>query len=1173
MTRKTLGSVAGLVACLCMVAATAVVHGQTGGPELSASQPQKVQPQGPQVDKGAPPVRQGAPAAPGTADLRGTGLHPAIPTKGELPPKPVIVYPPQEGGNPEAGGEDCASATPIGALPFSDTGSTIGMLNDYDAVCPYTGSLSPDAVYSYSPGAAGSINIDLCGSLYDTKVYVYQNACGGGEIACNDDICGVAANCGGGLYCSQLTGVPVSPGNTYYIVVDGYGGASGTYNINVTENPPPGAGDDCSTAYPIASLPFSDSGSTIGQTNNYDAVCPFTGSTSPDVVYSYAPASSGTIDISLCGSLYDTKVYVYQDACIGGAHIACNDDGCGVAANCGGGAYCSSLAGVPVSNTSTYFIVVDGWSGASGTYNITVNEGAGPCVTCTDTEGEPDCGLPVDTVNGGCNSTPNVFSTINCGDTVCGSGAFNGATRDTDWYQLVLTQETGITFTVTAQFASLMGVVDTGGIPDCAFATTVNPAGFGNPCEPVTVQACLPAGTWWLFVAPVFGATVACPAQYTATLECSTTCPCVDGGCCKADMNDDDMRNGADIAGFTAALLSPPACGSLDFCRADVNDDGFLDNNDIAPFAALIILGEDCPDFPDTCDDALEITGLVLDGPPVDTAYDNTLATSDGVDGQPHTTCNPFGDSPGILKDLWFYVTVPANGLLKAETCPGTLDTKLAIYDVGCTPADFTDIGCSDDDCGVRSSAAVGATAGSTYYVRVGSWGTDAGAQGPSGASTLRLTLTSPQANDECAGALAVACNSSTTFDQTLYTSNITDPAFSCYFGGPSPGTNTAWFVFTAADVSARLQTCNSPTATDTLIAVYDPTTGCTVPIELCCSEDACGLLSRVCCSNLTIGSDYIVQVASFAAGSAGLCTLDIECPCPPGPAFDQCAQRGPIFDGLTAFSTLDADTDGPIEAGCQFDGQTYHDIWYNYEATCTASLRVTTCSGFGGSADYDTDLVVYDGCDCNALVRIGCNDDGPAGCPGFTSLVEVPVVAGNCYKIRVGGWLNGDMGTGTLNIECFVPPPPCDADCSGTIDEGEPCGSDANGGCNSTPPIYTAAACGTSWCGTAWAVGGTRDTDWYAVNMPAAGTLNATLSSEFPGVVFIVGGAFPPCAPTVLALNNSVNCSSVTASAAVAAGDYVVFVATGTTGGAGIFDGFPCGGGNNDYRLDITCN
>ena len=39
----------------------------------------------------------------------------------------------------------------IPSLPYSDTGTTAGYTDDYDEVCPYSGSTAPDVVYSYTP--------------------------------------------------------------------------------------------------------------------------------------------------------------------------------------------------------------------------------------------------------------------------------------------------------------------------------------------------------------------------------------------------------------------------------------------------------------------------------------------------------------------------------------------------------------------------------------------------------------------------------------------------------------------------------------------------------------------------------------------------------------------------------------------------------------------------------------------------------------------------------------------------------------------------------------------------------------------------------------------------------------------------------------------------------------
>lgn len=139
------------------------------------------------------------------------------------------VQPDRDGGDGREGGETIATAFPITHFPFVDVGSTCDNLDDYDEVCPYTGSFSPDVVYALTPLAAGMINIDLCGSLYDTKLYVYENAyTPGAPYACNDDYY-FDSMCG--MYVSRIDNVSIYPGNTYYIVIDGYGGDCGTYHL------------------------------------------------------------------------------------------------------------------------------------------------------------------------------------------------------------------------------------------------------------------------------------------------------------------------------------------------------------------------------------------------------------------------------------------------------------------------------------------------------------------------------------------------------------------------------------------------------------------------------------------------------------------------------------------------------------------------------------------------------------------------------------------------------------------------------------------------------------------------------------------------------------------------------------------------------------------------------
>ncbi len=279
-------------------------------------------------------------------------------------------------------------------------------------------------------------------------------------------------------------------------------------------------GEDIASAVVIPSLPFSDSGNTCPYLDDYDEACPFTGSTSPDVVYSYAPTTTEFITIDLCASLYDTKVFVYEDAETPGAPYACNDD-----ASCGITGYQSQISNLLVFPGHTYHIVVDGYFGDCGDYvlDITGNPSV-PCVVdCPPwglDEGEGVCfDEYADTYNAGCNSDPQSFQSIALNTTICGSSGnflFGGVDyRDTDWFELVLTEEEHVEFCVCADFPVIVYILDAA--PGCELITLVaaeaGPAGYE-----LCVDAVLPAGTYWFFVSTDGWLGVPCGSEYVARL-------------------------------------------------------------------------------------------------------------------------------------------------------------------------------------------------------------------------------------------------------------------------------------------------------------------------------------------------------------------------------------------------------------------------------------------------------------------------------------------------------------------------------------------------------------------------------------------------------------------------------------------------------------------------------
>src|SRR5919197_5472369 len=143
-------------------------------------------------------------------------------------------------------GGDCTSPTVIPAQGGTVSGATSGP----SALAGSCGSsaTSPEYVYQWTPAVSGTATIQTCGAgtTFDTVLYLRSGACDGPEVAggCNDDACPGARRRqhhtnGLGLYRASRLTPAVTAGQTYFIVVDGYRGAQGTFSPTGTPPPPP----------------------------------------------------------------------------------------------------------------------------------------------------------------------------------------------------------------------------------------------------------------------------------------------------------------------------------------------------------------------------------------------------------------------------------------------------------------------------------------------------------------------------------------------------------------------------------------------------------------------------------------------------------------------------------------------------------------------------------------------------------------------------------------------------------------------------------------------------------------------------------------------------------------------------------------------------------------------
>jgi hypothetical protein len=272
-------------------------------------------------------------------------------------------------------------------------------------------------------------------------------------------------------------------------------------------------GETIEDAWVIDALPFQDTGNTCDNINDYDEACPYTGSTAPDVVYSYTPTQDECLSINLCDSYYDTKVYVYEDMWTPGLPVRCNDDNF----DCVDPpvSYTSWLSNVPVYAGHTYYIVIDGYASFCGEYVLDITSSECYELDCVGTsEGEPTCYENyVDHYNGGCNSSPHVYLWAGQDMVWCGeSGVYDtdlGTYRDTDWYLLHPVQGE-VTMTVEAEFDALIGIVILG---DCSapyfYTSTLAPLGV-----PTTLTSQI--NTYWYYEAALFVA----PADWLPEYEC-----------------------------------------------------------------------------------------------------------------------------------------------------------------------------------------------------------------------------------------------------------------------------------------------------------------------------------------------------------------------------------------------------------------------------------------------------------------------------------------------------------------------------------------------------------------------------------------------------------------------------------------------------------------------------
>jgi hypothetical protein len=497
--------------------------------------------------------------------------------------------------------------------------------------------------------------------------------------------------------------------------------------------------DDCANAIPVlenvtiigTNADASDSGATACE-----------GSDLNDVWYLYQPSVTQRVNISLCGSSFDTTLSV-SDGC-GGSVLACNDQ----SANCSA-INNSYLECFPVEAGQDYFLRVAGYNNEFGDIELLIEPA--PCLPPVN----EDCASAIEVVKDVPLSGSTLFAT---------PSGFSGCEFDAHydvWYRYTPTVNETVTIDLCGSgFDTTLAIFDgCSGAPlvcNDQHETCVNPnasivecldveagkdyliriAGYGDERGnyDLLVTGCVPindecAGAITVVEGqPVSGTTelatdsgvIGCVADnggdvwysYTASQTGTATFSVCDGlfdstltifdGCNGAMLacNDDTVA----CSTYGSRIGCFPVNQGATYLLRVAGWDG-----EKGPFELLVEPDACTVPTNDNCEDAIPLA-------------ENVLVTGDTFGA---TTGLSSGCSLADAYDVWYEYTPAVDTTVDIVTCGSDFDTTLALYDA----CGGTELACSDDSaCGRQSRIEdITLTGGVAYKIRVAGYAGDRG--------------------------------------------------------------------------------------------------------------------------------------------------------------------------------------------------------------------------------------------------------------------------------------------------------------------------------------------------------------------------------------------------------------------------------------------------------------
>ncbi len=270
-------------------------------------------------------------------------------------------------GSSRDGGNGSANATVVSSTEYVDNGTTLGKGNNASIPSCLSGGsdTAPDAWYVLTVSEPVNLTAwTTCASAfpstYDTRLGIFSSAFA--LLACNDDDATCSANVQ-----SRIEDQALNAG-TYYVVVDGYNGAGGGYQLNISwapQPPPCTGGSNQLNAELITALPFVDQGTTVGACNDIMISCELSGpDNAADYWYKFTIDTTTLITtwVTCDQQWFDSKIAILDANLIS---LYCNDDS----------PLCNSKQS-RIANAALfpgeYYLVVDGYHALEGSFEINV---------------------------------------------------------------------------------------------------------------------------------------------------------------------------------------------------------------------------------------------------------------------------------------------------------------------------------------------------------------------------------------------------------------------------------------------------------------------------------------------------------------------------------------------------------------------------------------------------------------------------------------------------------------------------------------------------------------------------------------------------------------------------------------------------------------------------------